>query len=296
MFISTPAIEKILSELRKGVERNEWIAVLGEIGTGKTEIKNFLISEWERRRDKYVVIQFPTFRSEKSRINKIMKWMLEKLTPDDHIPVDVELKAEKLRTALMRAHNNHRKVILVLEDVGSINEFTFRELKKVHELTGLGQKHLFSILMFGNESRVTKSVLRGEEIGFRCRTLYTQELNENEMIYFAEKRFGLSFPKGREGQLVKGYFTRNVRKTPLGVCAVAERLKTLKEFKGEVNMNLLIKARVLEAKMLKDKIQKLGITSTEIQSELMKQGTRVSESTIRMVLNDKGNYKEETVA
>jgi hypothetical protein len=295
VFLTTPSIEKIISELNRAVEKNEWIALFGDYGTGKTEIKNYLISEWERRKDRFAVIQFPTFRSDASRINKIMKWMLEQLTPDAHIPADIELKAERLRTALMRAHNAKRRVVLVLEDVGSIHEHTFRELKKVHELTGLAQKNLFSILMFGNESRTTRAVLRGDEIGLRCRSLVTPELQPEEMVTFAEKRFGLSFAKGREGQQVKGYFTRNVKRTPLAIKAIAERLFMLKGFSGEINMAGLIRAKVLEARLIKERTSLYGITSVDIQNELAKKGVKTSDSTIRHVLNDKGNYKEGLV-
>lgn len=296
VFLTTPATEKIMNEINRSVDKNEWVALFGDYGTGKTEIKNYLISEWERKKDRYCVIQFPTFRSNASRVNKIMKWMLEQLTPDAHIPADIELKAERLRTALMRAHNSKRKVILVLEDVGSIHEHTFREMKKVHELTGLSQKNLFSILMFGNESRVTRSVLRGDEIGLRCRSLYTPELTDAEMITFAEKRFGLTFPKGRDGQQVKGYFMRNIKRTPLAIKAVSERLYMLKGFTGEVTMSSLIKSKVMEAKLIKDRTAKYGITSTDIQAELSKQGIRTNDSTIRHVLNDKPGYKDDLVA
>jgi hypothetical protein len=296
VFLTTPATEKIISEMNRAVDKNEWIALFGDYGTGKTEIKNYLISEWERRKDRFCVIQFPTFRANNSRVNKIMKWMLEQLTPDAHIPADIELKAERLRTALMRAHNAKRRVVLVLEDVGSIHEHTFRELKKIHELTGLSQKNLFSILMFGNESRVTSRVLRGDEIGLRCRSLYTPELTDAEMITFAEKRFGLSFPQGREGQQVRGYFVRNVKRTPLAIKSVSERLFMLKGFTGEVSMSSLIKSRVMEAKLIKEQTAKYGITSLDIQAELSKQGKRVSDSTIRHVLNDKPGYKDDLAA
>lgn len=295
VFLTTPAAEKIMSEVNRAVDKNEWAAVFGEIGTGKTEIKNYLVSEWERRKDRYTVVQFPTFRAGSSRVNKIMKWMLLKLAPDSHVPADIELKAETLRTALMKAHAAKRKVILVLEDVGSIHEHTFRELKKVHELTGLAQKNLFSILMFGNESRVTKAVLRGDEIGFRCRQLFTSELSSEEMITFAEKRFGLSFPKGREGQQAKGYFTRAVTKTPLAVKCFAERLFELKNFSGEVTMNAMIKARFMEARMIRERTSKLGISSVDIQNELSRKGIKVNDSTIRHVLNDKKGYKDDVV-
>ncbi len=296
VFLTTPATEKIMAEIGRAVDKNEWFALFGDFGTGKTEIKNYLISEWERKRDRYCVIQFPTFRSNASRVNKVMRWMLEQLTPDAHIPADIELKAERLRTALMKSYNSKRKVILVLEDVGSIHEFTFRELKKIHELTGLAQKNLFSILMFGNESRVTRSVLRGDEIGLRCRSVYTPELTESEMVLFAEKRFGLSFAKGREGQQVKGYFVRNIKATPLAIKSVAERLLSLKNFSGEVTMSAMIKTKIIEAKLIKDRTAKYGITSIDIQTELSKQGIKVGDSTIRGVLNDKPGYKDDLTA
>ena len=189
-FIMTESVEKIINQIQRVVSKDEWMAVFGGFGTGKTEMKNYLISGWSRKTDN-VVIQFPTFESSNSRIGHIMTWMLRQLNPGEHVPANVELKAEKLRTTLMRARNQKRKVILILEDVGSIHIKTFKELKKIHELTGLGEKNLFSILMFGNESRTTFSVLASPEIGLRCKISKMENPVISQNFGFANRIFPL---------------------------------------------------------------------------------------------------------
>jgi type II secretory pathway predicted ATPase ExeA len=293
-FLMTESIETVIQQINSTVTRDEWIALFGDYGMGKTEIKEYLISEWTRKRD-YIIIQFPSFESKVSRITHIMTWMLRQINPGDHVPSNIELKAEKLRTALMKARTMKRKVVLICEDVGSIHPSTFRELKKVHELTGLSERHLFSILMFGNMTRSTETVLESPEVGLRCKLIQMEYLSQNEMMEFATRRFGLKFPKGNEGKLVIEQFSHRVGHTPLAIKYFAEKLSSLKDFSGEVTISSMIKAKYYEMKYLKEKIRKLDISYSDIQVELKRMGGKSSVDTIKGVLNDNGSYKESTI-
>ncbi|MCE9499596.1 MAG: ATP-binding protein, partial [Leptospira sp.] len=150
---------------------HDWLVNLGQPGIGKSSIYKELIKFWSSYPNRFVVIQTKSFRLIQTRTNVLMKRMIKAINPDEHAPGDIETRYEVLRNCLVDAHQKKKKVILLFDEAQDLNGITFRELKKLHELSGMGKKHLFSIVMFAKNINGFENLFANRELGHRLRVV-----------------------------------------------------------------------------------------------------------------------------
>ncbi|MCB1172167.1 MAG: AAA family ATPase [Leptospiraceae bacterium] len=235
-FIETANTRAIYNAVTKAVKNKSWLLIQGDVGAGKTYMKDFLVYEWAADPENYVVLQQPGFVLSGSRLRVIMKRMIHALSRDERAPQDVETRYYRLQTLLIRANREKKKIILVVDESQDMSEATIRELKKLHELSSPGRPHLFTIIMFAKESARIDAILNGREIGYRVQRHFINKLSNDEMIGFAME-WGLGFEKGKAGQIAMQYFCDTTHPTPLGVQYTVGRIMGLKSFDGVATEN-----------------------------------------------------------
>ncbi len=288
-FLCTPCIEKIQRSIERAVKRDEWICISGQVGSGKTYIKNYYLNRWFRESQRYIVIEQPSFAIPTSRMHIIMGRMLQAITPGEPIPRDIESRYIRLRTVLLRANRTKRKIILLIDEAQDTNSQTLRELKKIHELSGPNRQHLFSIVMFSKESEKMEIALEGEELGYRVRRCYLHDLSEEDIFFFAE-HFGCRFGQGEEDQAAKNLFLQGIRPTPLSVLHFCGFVRELNDFNGIVRLAHIKKYR---SKTLKERLTSRGIPQNLVGDRYVEiyQRQRPSKTTISRALNHELNTK-----
>ncbi|MBN2157888.1 MAG: ATP-binding protein [Spirochaetes bacterium] len=211
-LIETKNVKTVKNAVRDTITRNGFLAVIAEIGSGKTRICSELVDYWRQYPHKFAVVQMHGFRHKYSRISAIIQLMIEEIKPGiDTQAFMIEKKYQVLGEAL---RETKKKVILVVDEAQDFNHQTFRDLKKIHEITGNGLKHLFSIILFGKTDRRWKQIFSMPELGFRIKHVNLEDLTQDEIIAIAEKSYLLSFQNER----VKESFARFLQfKTPLGI-------------------------------------------------------------------------------
>lgn len=293
-FLITENIENILKSVERAVVNDSWIYISGDVGTGKSEVTKYLHGRWQREPEKYTVVSMKAWLRTGSRVSALMKWLIAAIEPDHRIPGDVELRAERLKTLLMKSYRAKRKVIVMIDEAQDLSEQTFRELKKVHELSAFGVSHLFSIIMFAKESSRADGFLAGRELGYRIKRIPIIPLSDYEMTEFAEKRFDVKFPGGAERRRVTSYFSQMAHPSPLGVRHLCEAIQDLPEYKGVVTLEIIQGAMRRDRKA---QLKKYRITLKDIQRAAKEEhGMNLATSTISDIQSGKGHkYNDKTV-
>lgn len=293
-FLITENIENILKSVERAVAGDSWIYISGDVGTGKSEVTKYLQGRWQREPEKYLVVAMKAWLRTGSRVSALMKWLIATIEPDMSIPGDIELRAERLKTLLMKCYRAKKKVVVMIDEAQDLSEQTFRELKKVHELSAFGVSHLFSIIMFAKESSRADGFLAGRELGFRIKRIPIIPLSDYEMLQFAEKRFGICLPSGAERRRVASYFTQMAHPSPLGVRHLCETIQDHPDFKGTMSLDIIQGALRRDRKTL---MKKYRITLKDIQRKAKETyGMNIATSTISDVQSGKGHkYNDRTV-
>ncbi len=289
-FLTTPTIEKIQRAVEHAVKNNKWICITGRAGSGKTTIRDYYVHKFIREQHKYIVIEQQSFISSRSRMNLLMGRMLRAIGSDEAtIPNDIESRYIRLRTALLRANRMKHKVLLIIDEAQDSNKQTLRDLKKLHELSGPGQRHLFTIIMFSKDVMKMDALLDCQELGYRIKRYDMHNLSADDIIFFAEN-YGVSFGKGDSARAKKNYFIQIVDSTPLSVRDLCDYIHDCKDFDGVVKLEQMQKYASRNRNGI---LQDRGISFSDIQKEwiVIHKGRAPSRATISLALNNKIHTK-----
>ena len=221
-LVETKNVKEVKTAVRKTLTDNGFLSVIADVGSGKTTIYNHLCDFWSARQHDFSVVEIKSFKQINSRIGIIMKLLLAKIDPELHIPGDAESRYHALEQALRHAYRSGRKVVLIVDEAQDLNMQTMRDLKKIHEIDGFGQDHLFSIILFGKTHRQWDRISELPELGYRIRRVLLSRLTNAEIILFAEQRFNVSFKDNKSAEKFASLVTV---KTPLGVYHTANAIR-----------------------------------------------------------------------
>lgn len=297
MFLITDQLKKAIRTVEKTIKQNGWLIITGEVGTGKTTLRRYLSEEWAKENGITIISATAWKNNGKSRAPVLMKRIIQALDPDAHVPGDVELREERLKTHLLRVQYKHRKKgekfsspVLFIDSAQDANDATFRELKKLREIH---HEPLFSIVMFGNESATIDNVLKGREVGYRCRQVELELLDRDEILEFAEKRFDLSFPSGRDGAAARELFIETVHPSGLGIEYFAGCLSEFASFNGTVTTDLIRQATLLD---LRYRMKKARVLVSDITREAKENGMRLTTTEVASILSGKSKVPQSKIS
>ena len=260
-IIETSNTKAVKSAVRRAVKENGMMAVVAEVGSGKTTMFNHLEEYWRLHSDKIRVVTIKSFDSPRTRIGIIMRLMLEALNPNIKIPQSNELIYKLLEQELRKYTSKNYKIILMIDEAQDLRWKTHRDIKKIHEITGNGMQNLFSVIMFGKPNKRWSILYDDPELGHRVETYILDSLNDEDTIKIAKAKYNMRFAT----DTVEKRFCSMVRnKTPLGIQFLSNAIKreiglSLDEIVLITNQ-LLLKVPTLE---YKTRFKKAGITQKE---------------------------------
>ncbi|EHQ08280.1 ATP-binding protein [Leptonema illini] len=233
-LVETRNVRAVKAACTRALQTNGMLAVMAEVGSGKTTLYNHMVDYWQQYPHKFSVVKVKAFKGQgPSRISALSKLLVRAIDPELHIPGDIESRYEVLARALRyNATHNNRRVILAIDEAQDLSLQTFRDLKKLHEIDGRDrrgehQDNLFSILYFGKLHNTWDRLFSLPELGYRINRVKLELLTSEEIILFAEQKWNLKFQDIK----TKERFPAVVRhKTPLGVKYVSMALRQTEEF------------------------------------------------------------------
>ncbi len=240
VFVRTKNSNRILNFCTSIAEKNQWTAIIGQPGSGKTEIKRELLRVFRGLPDKYIVVEIPVFQSAGPRTAAIMKELIKAIDPDIHVPAGIESKYRVLRSVLVNAYIAKKKVVMIFEESQNLSHNMMRELKMLHEIEGMGRSNLFSMIMFLKTSPRFEEVFQTREIGKRVLVESMQLPTASEALEIAQNRFGLNF----QDAAAKSDFLQATGEYPASIKHLAQTLWTQPGFNGRVTKSLLISTKI----------------------------------------------------
>jgi ABC-type dipeptide/oligopeptide/nickel transport system ATPase subunit len=260
-MVETQNVRAVKNAVKYTVTHNDILAVIAEVGSGKTELFNCLADHWMQHPNKFTVTAIKAFKQRLSRIPAIMSLIIETVDPGVYIPQTVECRYRVFRDTL-RLHSKSRHIILMIDEAQDLSFKTFYELKKIHEVDSSSRKHLFSIIMFGKPNKKWDKLFSTPEVGYRAHCLLLEKLNSVELVEIAEKRYNILF----ENKTTRDRFAASLQfKTPLGVehfsRAIRHELRIENEEPVTINNELLFRVPMLSLKM---RARQAGIKQLDI--------------------------------
>lgn len=164
------------------------LAVIGECGAGKTEIRKGFI-EYVRRNHPEIQIIEPMVINKK-RLTPEM--IFEALAEDLNIktmPQGLERRARVVERALKRSVKTGNRHVLVIEEAHDLTDNVIKQLKRIWELSD-GFTRLISVILIGQpelEAQLSPSNYEVREFARRCNIMKVTPLGSSITEYIAHK-------------------------------------------------------------------------------------------------------------
>ncbi|EMN54629.1 ATP-binding protein [Leptospira interrogans] len=285
-FVDTENTNKVIRAIRQAVSSQSWECIVGQTGTGKTVVYEYMLNFWKSYPNRFHVIEMGRcFESFEYNINQVMKVMISELSPDSVIPGNAHAKQLILRDILSNAYDRKRKIVLMFDESQALTARLLRDLKKLHEISSPTKKNLFSIIMFGKaEGEWLRSIMKTQEIGWRLHKTFLDPLKDYEVLSIAEKAFSIKFESGQNGQKTRQIFIQNTFPTPLGV--ENQIKKIAKSTPGWDRILTYDVAKTKFPQSIGDILKRLKITQREVAKRVRNtSGKEFSKSAISTYLN-----------
>jgi len=110
-----------------------FVAVVGEVGSGKTVMRELVFEQLQR--DERVVVVFPqTIDKRRLTAYGICQAIIRDVSADGGAPSSSELQASAVKRLLMEQHKTGRRFVLVIEEAHDLHVQTLRYLKRFLEI------------------------------------------------------------------------------------------------------------------------------------------------------------------
>ncbi len=285
ILIETKNVKRVKKEIRFTLKNNGFLTVIATIGSGKTQMYNYLWRHWQMNPDKYALYCMKGFNSRYSRISHIMKNMIKALSPGITPPQCTEDKYTLLEQCLQNANKLGKKVILMIDEAQDLNDQTFFDMKKIHELGSEYSDSLFSIVLFGKNSVKWDKIFTNQELGCRIQRTHMDIISPDEAVEIANKRFGIKFQNEKAKERWLTYLPET--RTPLNVKHLINMLKkAVPEFDGIIGEEFLAEYFGTDKKIL---LKNNGITQAMIAQKVQDENPEIKSAKKRVsdFLNNK---------
>ena len=164
------------------------LAVIGEVGAGKTEIRKGYLEYIRRAHPEIMVIEPCVINKKKLTAEMIFDAIAEELQMTS-VPKGLEQRARKVERALrqsVKAGNNH---VLIIEEAHDLTNDVVKYLKRIWELSD-GFQRLISIILVGQpelEHKLSPNNYEVREFSRRCNVVQLLPLGNSITDYVAHK-------------------------------------------------------------------------------------------------------------
>lgn len=178
---------------------DDFLAVTGESGSGKTTVRRDLLDRLEREGRMVKVIQPYVLGMEENdrkgktlRVSHIVEAILEALTPTERPRQSAQARFAQLHRALIASHEAGWRHLLIIEEAHCLPIPTLKHLKRLRELEK-GYAKLLSIVLIGQtelETRLSPRNAEVREVAQRISMVRLTPIPEGEIEAYLAHRLG----------------------------------------------------------------------------------------------------------
>lgn len=149
----TPDIRYVREAMWSAAKNQDFVAVIGESGSGKTVLYRDLIDRIQRENANVRIIAPQTVDKEKLTAAAIGQAILQDITPGAKVPSRLESQARHVREALLNGSKAGTSFLLAIEEAHDLNKYTLKQLKRFREIGDGFQQPLGIVLICQPEMR-----------------------------------------------------------------------------------------------------------------------------------------------
>lgn len=183
---TTPALDRTLAALEDAVNFQGFAALVGDVGSGKTQLKKRLVQR-VLASDGRVRVLFPDF-SEMKRVNPsaVVSFVLEHFGQRPRRGLVAAY--EQMRSHLAYLSDQGVRVALAFDEAHRLNDEEMSALKNFWELSNGGYQRFLGVVLFGQRSFVSRlEDARFREIAERVEIIEMPGLGKHSFDYIAHR-------------------------------------------------------------------------------------------------------------
>lgn len=217
---TTKLLDKVAKQVEEAVRYQKFVAIIGDIGSGKTILKKRTVETVRRSNGKLRVYWPDFFNMDRVNSGSIAYWLLRQLG-QERVPQDLISRAGALKNVLATLSDGGVRIALGFDECHRLDKRLIVALKNFWELGNGGFDRFLGVVLFGQES--FKLVLsEHREIAERCQIIEMPKLDKSEPVEYLRHRVSLA-----GGKLEKLFEPTAINRivalanTPLGLGNVA---------------------------------------------------------------------------
>lgn len=188
------SIKHIKMEMIDAAKNSGFKAIIGEVGSGKTIIREDFIDYVETTEQPFIIIQ-PNINNSadtNTKSGKILKAqdieeaILNELAPLERPKRSTQARANQIKELLSNSYQAGNRHLLIIEEAHSLATQTLRHLKRFHE-TKLGRSRLLGIVLIGQpelQHKLSPKQHEVREIVQRCEVIKLEPLHPNDIASY----------------------------------------------------------------------------------------------------------------
>ncbi|MEC4724547.1 AAA family ATPase [Shewanella sp. D64] len=164
------------------------LAIIGECGSGKTEIRKGCLEYLRRHHPEVIVIEPMVINKKRLTAEMIFDALAEELMLTS-LPGSLERRARKVESALKRSVKAGNRHVLIIEEAHDLSNDVVKYLKRIWELSD-GFNRLISIILVGQpelSQKLAPSNYEVREFSRRCNVMKVPPLGRSLTDYIAHK-------------------------------------------------------------------------------------------------------------
>lgn len=216
---TTPALDKTARQIEKAIREQRFVAVIGDIGSGKTILKKRIIHTVNQSSGRLRLFWPEFFNMDRVNSGSIVYWLLRQFG-QERVPQDLLSRAGALKNILAKLSDDGVRVALGFDECHRLDERMIVALKNFWELGSGGFDRYLGVLLFGQPS--FRFILANHrEIAERCEVIEMPALKTAAKDYLDNR---ISLAGGKMDKLFEPAAIARITKlatTPLALGNVA---------------------------------------------------------------------------
>lgn len=188
-LFTTSSLDRVARQVEDAIKRQQFIAIIGGIGSGKTTLVKRTVETVNRSNGKLRLFFPAFFNMDRVNSGSIVYWLLHQF--EQRAPADLLSRASALKNVLAKLSDDGVRVALGFDECHRLDNRLIIALKNFWELGNGGFDRYLGVVLFGQTS-FDYILAKHREIAERCEVINMPTLVKAAATDYLEHRVALS--------------------------------------------------------------------------------------------------------